>query len=190
MNKATLNQIATYSPINTFLAFSRGESRGRDTYGYPIIRLKHSHTGETFKQIGCGYDCHGANLGQYIIGLTKDYPEALKALSTFVYDEVQKGQSIPYGLSIRNLDKCKDKDGKLKASKVRNAINEQRFYLDGACGENCMKHIADGMGLIFKDEYIHAKTRKGTDKYLGLGVSLNPKGLLVKYLAKTRVENS
>ena len=190
MNKATLNQIATYSPINTFLAFSRGESRGRDTYGYPIIRLKHSHTGEVFKCMGGGYCMVGTNLGQYIIGLTKDYPEALKALSTFVYDEVQKGQSTPYGLSIRNLDKCKDKDGKLSASKIRRAINEQRFYIDGACGENCMKRIADGMGLILKDEYIRAKTRKGTDKYLGLGVSLNPKGLLVKYLAKTMVENS
>ena len=190
MKNEILTKVATYSNINCFLEFSHGESRGYDTYGYPIIRLKHSHTGETFKQVGCGYDCHGANLGQYIIGLTKDYPEALKALSTFVYDEVQKGQDIPYGLTVCNLDKCKDKDGKLKASKVRNAINEHRFYIDGACGESCMKRIADGMGLIFKDEYIRAKTRKGTDKYLGLRVSLNPKGLLVKYLAKTMVENS
>lgn len=190
MKNEILTKVAAYSNINCFLAFSRGESRGHDTYGYPIVRLKHSHTGEVFKCLGGGYCMLGTNLGQYIIGLTKDYPEALKALSTFVYNEVQKGEGIPYGLSIRNLNKCKDKDGKLKASKVRSAINEHRFYIDGACGESCMKRIADGMGLIFKDEYIRAKTRKGTDKYLGLGVSLNPKGLLVKYLAKTKVENS
>ena len=90
MNKATLNQIATYSPINTFLAFSRGESRGHDTYGYPILRLTCSSSGEVFKCMGGGYDMHGTNLGSFLTSTVREYPEALKALATGVYNEIHK----------------------------------------------------------------------------------------------------
>ena len=90
MNKATLNQIATYSPINTFLAFSRGESRGRDTYGYPIIRLTHSRTGQVFKCMGGGYCMIGTNLGSFLTSTVREYPEALKALATGVYNKIHK----------------------------------------------------------------------------------------------------
>ena len=189
MNKATLNQIATYSPINTYLSFSRGESRGQDTYGYPILRLTCSSSGEVFKCMGGGYDMHGTNLGSFLTSTVREYPEALKALATGVYNEIHKGNGIPYGLNIRNLDACK-KDGKPVAAKVRKVILENNFYLDGACGESCIKKIANLIGLNFTDDYQRAKTRKGTDKFLGTRVSVDPEGQLVKYLAKAKQESN
>ena len=186
MNKATLNQIATYSPINTYLSFSRGESRGRDTYGYPIYRLTDTNTGQVYKTTGCGFDTYGTNLSHFIIDLVSENPLALKALAKFVYSEVKNKEGIPYGLTVRNLDKCKNPDGQLIANKVAKEIENKNFYLDGACGESCMKRISKGMGIIIKDEYQRAKTRKGTDKFLGARVTLDPEGILVKMLAREK----
>ena len=188
MNKATLNQIATYSPINTFLAFSRGESRGRDTYGYPIYRLTDTNTGQVFKCMGGGYDTVSEDLGYYLKQLLIDEPQALEALATGVYKESQAGEGIPYGLNLRERESLQ-KDGKYVASKVRKAIREGKFYLDGACGESCMKRIAKIMGIKITDQYQRSRTRKGTDKFLGYKVDLIPEGLLVKYLAKAKENN-
>ena len=118
-----------------------------------------------------------------------EHPLALKALAKFVYSEVKNNEGIPYGLTVRNLDKCKTKDGQLIANKVAKEIENKNFYLDGACGESCMKRISKGMGIIIKDEYQRAKTRKGTDKFLGARVQLDPEGQLVKYLAKAQQES-
>ena len=131
----------------------------------------------------------GTNLGSFLTSTVREYPEALKALATGVYNEIHKGNGIPYGLNIRNLDNCK-KEGKLVATKVRKAILENNFYLDGACGESCMKKIANIIGLNFTDDYQRAKTRKGTDKFLGTRVSVDPEGQLVKYLAKAEQESN
>ena len=189
MNKQTLNQIATYSDINCFLSFSRGVSRGWETQGYPIIRLTHSRTGQVFKCMGGGYDCHGTNLGHYLKDVSREVPQALEALATGVYKEIQAGEGIPYGLSFED-HKILKKDGEFVASKVRKAIREGKFYLDGACGESCMKRIAKIMGIQITDQYQRATTRKGTDKFLGCKVDLIPEGLLVKYLAKAKKQES
>lgn len=188
MNKQTLNQIATYSDLNCFLSFSRGVSRGWETQGYPIIRLTHSRTGQVFKCMGGGYDLLSTNLGHYLMDVLREVPQALEALSTGVYKEIQAGEGIPYGLFLRDREKLQ-KDGKYVASKVRKAIREGHFYLDGGCGESCMKRIAGIMGIKISDQYQRATTRKGTDKFLGYKVDLIPEGLLVKLMAKNTENN-
>ena len=188
MNKQTLNQIATYSNINCFLSFSRGESRGYETQGYPIIRLTHSRTGQVFKCMGGGYDLCGSNLGSYLMDVSREVPQALEALATGVYKEIQAGEGIPYGLNLRERESLQ-KDGDYVASKVRKAIREGKFYLDGSCGDSCMKRIAQIMGVKIVDQYQRVTTRKGTDKFLGYKVDLIPEGLLVKYLAKAKENN-
>lgn len=188
MNKQILNQIATYSDLNCFLSFSRGVSRGYETYGYPIIRLTHSQTGQVFKCMGGGYDCHGTNLGFYLKQLLIDEEHALAALATGVYKEIQAGEGLPYGLFLRNRETLQ-KDGKYVASKVRKAIQEGAYYLDGGCGDSSIKRIAKIMGLQITDQYQRATTRKGTDKFLGCKVELIPEGLLVKLMAKNKENN-
>lgn len=186
MTNRDKNRTATYSNINTFLYFSRGESRGQDTYGYPIVRLRDGHNGEIFKCMGGGYDMHGTNLASWVKSLIKEQPAALEALATHVYNLVKSEGSLPYGLSLRNSEQCKDKEGFFVPSKVRKSIREKNFYLDGACGESCMKRIIEGMGISIKDEYERAKTRKGTDKFVGCRIELKPEGLLVRFLIKER----
>lgn len=114
-----------------------------------------------------------------------EHPLALKALAKFVYSEIKNNEGIPYGLTVRNLDKCKTKDGQLIANKVAKEIENKNFYLDGACGESCMKRISKGMGIIIKDEYQRAKSRK-IHKFLGARVTLDPEGILVKMLAREK----
>lgn len=189
MNKQILNQIATYSDINCFLSFSRGVSRGYETDGYPIIRLTHSQTGQVFKCMGGGYDLHGTNLGYYLKQLLIDEEHALEALATGVYKEIQAGEGLPYGLSMRDRETLQ-KDGKYVASKVRKAIREGAYYLDGGCGDSCMKRIAKIMGIQITDQYQRATTRKGTDKFLGCKVELIPEGLLVKLMAKAKQQEA
>lgn len=189
MNKQTLNQIATYSDINCFLSFSQGVSRGYETQGYLIIRLTHSRTGQVFKCMGGGYCMTGVDLGYYLKQIIKDESQALEALATSVYKEIQAGEGIPYGLNLRERESLQ-KDGKYVASKVRKAIREGKFYLDGACGESCMKQIAKLMGIKITDQYQRAATRRGTDKFLGCKVELIPEGLLVKLMAKAKKQES
>lgn len=189
MNKQILNQIATYSDINCFLSFSQGVSRGYETQGYPIIRLTHSRTGQVFKCNGAGYCMVGTDLGFYLDQLLNDEPQALEALATGVYKEIQAGEGIPYGLNLRERESLQ-KDGKYVASKVRKAIREGKFYLDGACGDSCMKRIAQTMGIKITDQYQRATTRKGTDKFLGYKVDLIPEGLLVKLMAKAKKQEA
>ena len=189
MNKQILNQIATYSDINCFLSFSRGVSRGYETQGYPIIRLTHSRTGQVFKCNGAGYCMVGTDLGFYLDQLLNDEPQALEALATGVYKEIQAGEGIPYGLSFRNRETLQ-KDGKYVASKVRKAIREGDYYLDGGCGDSCMKQIAKLIGIKIVDQYQRAATRRGTDKFLGCKVELIPEGLLVKLMAKAKKQES
>lgn len=189
MNKQILNQIATYSDINCFLSFSRSESRAGDTYGYPIIKITHSGTGKVYRSLGAGYDCHGTNLGHYIMDTVREVPQALEALADGVYKEIQAGEGIPYGLFLRNREKVQ-KDGKYIASKVRKAIREGDYYLDGGCGDSCMKRIAKLIGIKIVDQYQRAATRRGTDKFLGCKVELIPEGLLVKLMAKAKKQES
>ena len=189
MNKQILNQIATYSDINCFLSFSRGVSRGVETQGYPIIRLTHSRTGQVFKCMGAGYSMIGEDLGYYLKQLLIDEEHALEALATGVYKEIQAGEGIPYGLSMRDRETLQ-KDGKYVASKVRKAIRERKFYIEGACGDSCMKRIAGIMGIKITDQYQRVTTRKGTDKFLGYKVELIPEGLLVKLTAKAKEQVS
>lgn len=181
----TLNQltrIATFAPIHRFLEMKRSTSRGQDTYGYPIIKLIDSNTGQTYKCMGGGYDMLGTNLGQFIKQLTVDHPEVLNALAKITYKKAKLGETY-YGLTIRG--EVKNKDHSLNPTKVKKAILAQQFYLDGACGDNCMIRIAYDMGLLIKSEYSRS-TRKGCyDKFLGYSVSLDAKGLITKEFAKT-----
>lgn len=186
MTNREKNRTATYSDVNTFLYFSRGESRGQDTYGYPIIRLRDGHNGETFKCMGGGYDMHGTNLGNWLQTLIRDKSAAKEALAHFVYNSIRDGEGIPYGLNISGVVRYKDAEGKPIAKDVRRAIRSNAFYLDGACGESCMKRLAKGMGINIVDEYERAKTRKGTDKFVGCKIEVDPNGLFVRYLIKER----
>ena len=187
ISKAYLNQVAAYSNLNVYLAFSRGVSRGYETAGYPIVRLTNNYTGEVYKCSGGGYDMHGTNVGNFLKGLIHEEMAVRLALADYIYKEIKEDGTPPYGISLRDAEKLKDKEGKFIPSKAKKAILELNYYIDGACGESCMYRIAKGIGFDVNERYQRATTRKGTDKFLGVNFTVNPEGLLAKYLAKEKL---
>jgi hypothetical protein len=109
---------------------SWGTSRGVDTYGYNICRLKQDRG--LWRTIGGGYDMVGTVVGDWF---TEVHQEALAALIESHKDElvdcgycVEGYLKIPafYGLTV-------SPDGKIS--------------LDGACGINCMESVMKACGF-------------------------------------------
>jgi hypothetical protein len=107
-------------------------SKGRDTYGYNICKLT-SRSGHSYKCNGGGYDMIGTVFGDY---LECEHQEALQALVSDLPledygstpDKVVKGTYHPHyhGLFIKP-------DGSV--------------YLNGGCGFDAMRRIAEAIGL-------------------------------------------
>jgi len=116
-------------------------SRGRDTYGYNICTLLVD--GEKVgKTCGGGYDMQGTVLGQW---LQNEYEQQLKerfaseiiAITDQDYEE-------------RNGSLYKEIKSFYGARLSGRKGNPVAIVLDGACGLDCMKRIAETIGITFK----------------------------------------
>ena len=118
------------------LVFKWTVSRGRDTYGYNICSLWIN--GQKVASCnGGGYDMQGTCFGDYI---EKNYQERLQKLNAnYGSNDKRKGF---YGLVISKNHK---RINKYKSGAI--------IQLDGACGFDSMRQIAEKIGL--KLEYIH-----------------------------------
>ena len=186
-SKIALDQIATYSPLNTFLAFSSGVSRGQETYGYSIARLHDSNTRQVFKCMGGGYDMHGTNAGEYLNQLVKENPLVSEALAKALVAYIKENNSIPYGLNLTDRESVKNKEGKMVASKVKAKILNKEFYFDGACGSDCIYTYLKLIGFKVETKYQKAKNSRSYSKFLGVDIAVNPKGVLAKLLLKDKL---
>jgi hypothetical protein len=101
-----------------FVHIRWGISKAADTYGYNRVTLNPERSPGKFSQCGGGYDMVGAALGEY---LTKVFGGRLDALA----DQVRKGAPRLYGMTV----------------------TDSGWYLDGACGEDCMVRIAKEIGV-------------------------------------------
>lgn len=113
-------------------------SRGRDTYGYNICTLLVD--GEKVgKTCGGGYDMQGTAFGQWIEG---HYQNELKShFSAEIAAVTDKDYSDYSGYCYKSIDgfygaKISGKQGK-----------ELRITLDGGCGMDSMKRIAEALGI-------------------------------------------
>jgi hypothetical protein len=104
-------------------------SRARDTYGYNVVTLTDNY-GAKFKASGGGYDMTGKVFGQW---LEYQYMDKIKAeLKSCVYGRDENGRTTSthsdyYGLFYD--------------------IELDKYWLDGACGLDSMRHIAKAIGL-------------------------------------------
>lgn len=167
--------------MNRTLSMTVGTSRGQDTYGYTIVTLIDGLTGEKFRAMGGGYDMRGTVLGEW-------FTHCLKT-NTFLRQAFAKGvakmlKEYPedrlYGLNMKTR---KGTEGWVKARLNREILNSE-FHLDGACGTNLIEEFIKCTGLNIKGQYIRATTRRGTDKFTGWYVSVDPKGLYAKVCQK------
>lgn len=90
----------------TFLKYSRSTSKGRDTYGYTIIKLTDVKTGRTFRTCGGGYDMLGAVLATWMQNVLQDELMAyLRSKGVHDGEYISSGEQAyktgkPYGSGI------------------------------------------------------------------------------------------
>jgi hypothetical protein len=133
------------NPKYTHLSLSWSVSRGKDTYGYNICRLDDSNTGKRFKCSGGGYDMVGTVFAQWLMDT---YPIELCGLNIHANHFVSKTEG-----SVSNPN------GKYYAA--RYYVDENRMYIDGACGLDSILEIAKAIGLDVQREYIKKGRRRG-----------------------------
>lgn len=120
--------------MTKILSFKYGTSRGVNTYGYNIVTL-YANGKKVARTCGGGYDMRGTCLGQYI---EKNYLEELKALNANYGSLDTYEPRGHYGLIISNP----------KTGKRENVYQDGfRIYVDGACGEDCMRRLLETIGV-------------------------------------------
>lgn len=113
------------------LTISTGTSRGHETYGYTIVRLRDSQDGKLYRTMGGGYDMVGTVLGDW---LTANCQTALRPLADrafYVSDDVR---------------------GYRRTGDEQNALYGMYFdgmtvRIDGACGVDSVRAIARAAGV-------------------------------------------
>lgn len=126
------------------LHFKWTVSRGRDTYGYNICTLLVDGV-KVCKCMGGGYDMQGTAFGEWLqneyqselIKLNNDNGiNELKPVNTYeTIKGIERKYTLPgfYGMSLY--------------VKPDNSVN---VHLDGGCGFESMKTIAEAIGIILK----------------------------------------
>lgn len=117
------------------LSISTGESRARDTYGYTIVRLKDSETGKLYRCSGGGYDMVGTVLAAWLEDVHADKLRELahagRAHATYSKSGGYKsGTGELYGMTYH--------------------ADEDRVSLDGACGVESVRRIAEAAGVTLR----------------------------------------
>ena len=137
---------------STYLAFRWSVSRGRETYGYNIMTVTDQETGKSYRCNGGGYDMTGTSFGLW---LEDRYQGRLlqvavkRAAATWSKAEgFTSHRDDPDHLYGLTLDI--DEDG-----------TPLRATVDGACGFESMRGIAEVMGLKFERTYVPRGPRRG-----------------------------
>lgn len=115
------------------LTISWGTSKGRDTYGYNICRLRDSQGDKLYRCLGGGYDMVGTVLADWLV---LNHQEELRKLSGRAYYTVGKGQ--PY-------KRTDDEANALYGMAVN--LDTGIVSIDGACGVESVRRIAKDAGI-------------------------------------------
>jgi hypothetical protein len=120
--------------FQTHLTLSWGISRGKDTFGYNIRRLRDDATGKRYRCMGGGYDMTGTVFADW---LTDVYQDRLRAIREQAYYHYALKPLEGYAQLIPN-------DNGLYGMY---AYDDGSVSVDGACGLNSVISIAKAIGL-------------------------------------------
>ncbi len=112
---------------NYYLKIKVTTSRARDTYGWNIVTLWDDDVRYSTK--GGGYDMFGTVIGDWLF--TKYKNRLISNVIPVDYDKDVQDEKASYGFFHKN----------------------GKFWLDGACGFECMKHIASLIGVEVSSNY-------------------------------------
>lgn len=119
----------------THLTLSWGISKGRDTAGYNIRRLRDDSTGKRYRCNGGGYDMTGTVFADWLCDV---HQGALVTLARSVVADVKAG-----------IDRQEYKG--LYGMTSDNPVT--RVHIDGACGMSSVVRIAEAAGLSVQRVY-------------------------------------
>lgn len=176
--------------IETFLACKISTSRGQETYGYNIVRLTdNNYRGKSFKTMGGGYDMWGTVLAHWLSDQIKNNELLLKVFTDEMLKRFKLGKSeVPYGFTLHKTKKMyRPDETTLVWSVVKQQLMAGNWYLDGACGDECITRIAKMLGITCKKKYLHSKRAGRYDTLLGVDVTLDAKSNYRKLCAKEGV---
>lgn len=116
----------------TTLVLTSGTSRGRDTLGYNIVRVRDTSTGRLYRCMGGGYDMVGTVVADWLQDVHQDRLQSIadRAYATW-------GVAHPYTTH--------DEPGRLYGMTLN--TTENVVHLDGACGLNSVERIAEAIGV-------------------------------------------
>ena len=126
------------SAATTYLRLGYGTSRGRDTYGYNIVRLTDETAGTTFRCMGGGYDMIGTVLADWAEATHQDRLQKLagQAHATFRPGEGYKSHGEDTAGRFYGMRADYDESGALV-----------RVSIDGACGQSSVERILTAAGI-------------------------------------------
>ena len=122
------------------LSISWSVSRGRDTYGYNICRLDDRNGRQRFRTCGGGYDMIGTVFGQWLSSVYQDRLMSKAAELMSIPDA-----SSPYGTT--GWVQFKNLYGMVYRPASPDGKSPAKVSLDGACGIESMRRIAESIGL-------------------------------------------
>ena len=131
------------------VSISWGISRGRDTYGWNICRAVSRDTGKAYRTIGGGYDMVGTVLGEWFAA---EHQAELCALYAREYLEFKAYSQTGHHCHCKLYGLFARLDGS--------------FYMDGACGVDCMLQIIEACGYEVQRQYNPRTKSKATTGYL------------------------
>jgi hypothetical protein len=134
-----------------YLELKWSVSRGAGTYGYNIVTLTDSETGKRYRTLGGGYDMTGAVFGEWLQDV---YQDRLRAIADKAHGQVQQrlaGANDPDDGPATINDRTRNESG-LYGMTAWHSPKMTRVWvtLDGACGLESMRKIAEAIGIESK----------------------------------------
>jgi hypothetical protein len=117
--------------MDNYLSISWTVSRGRETYGYNICRLEDYEIGQRYRAVGGGYDMVGTVFADWLVDCYQDRLTEISDRASSVWCNGSRlrndAPDALYGMTYNEADK--------------------RVLVDGACGLDSVRRIADAIGL-------------------------------------------
>lgn len=120
----------------TYLELKWTVSRGREIYGYNIVTLTDTESGKKYKAMGGGYDMRGTVFGEWLEDVHADDLVGIAGRAHIIRPLTGERHTQDYRVSLYGM-----------TASYKDTARPIHIHLDGACGFESMRAIAEAIGL-------------------------------------------